>query len=301
LKTFFVALSSLLLLGGGLFAFTDLSSQFGSLELERKVERIRSGGSALLEKIVFPPEVELGGLELLTPEQILTKIPTARAYPWWLTHRNEIALELERDSMIKAARIERCSWSSFTCFRVDIVERRPAAVATMGMFKDGGKGRSLSGCHNSKGVAALRSQWLIDDNGSYIKALEEVPTEGPVRVQFQSGESRVVPLVVGSGCSESEAHRLTEMLPRLVKTLAEIEEVVGRSPLAAQLLSDGGAELQFKGIAPLVKFSLDGPLAIAEQAARLRKLIDQAESTVQRSARVDLGFERVAVVEREAK
>lgn len=98
-----------------------------------------------LNEFWYEKTIEVSGLNRLSQDYVRSRLPHEKAVWWWLVNEKKIITGLKRNLAIKSVELKRCSFLSWGCFNLNLVEREPFFVAKLG-----------------------EKYWLIDSDGAFI-------------------------------------------------------------------------------------------------------------------------------------
>jgi hypothetical protein len=224
-------------------------------------------GQFLTEK-----ELNISGLQVLNRVDILKELPVSKSVAWWLTNAREVEAALEKNVLVQKATVHRCSDFSLRCFEISIVERQPTFIAALG-----------------------DRVWLIGEDGGFITPIP--------RKQFEAKGVNVVPgktpILVEGLLSESVSPDLAKARIQYVKlVIGAVENELALRVSWVGLRDNGETALKFVGRDFEAVFDVaDQDMGrVREESQRLKTVLSQLGDKAADVARIDLAFDKVAVV-----
>ena len=214
-------------------------------------------------EILYGKDISYRGLSRLQSEDIEVRLPMDASVWWWNFNTAVIEAGLREHPLIQDAAIERCTQLSWRCFRVVIKERHPRYILEIGQYR-----------------------WVIGEDGGFI-------TTAP--------DSAALPnttVIRGIGDLHSSPDLVRGRLDHLRRALQVLEGQVGAPAKSVDFAPNLEFTVLFDGVPFPVRLDLsnDGQL-IPRQARRLKKLLEEFSGRLEAIERVDLAYEKVAVVQ----
>ena len=239
--------------------------------------------------LAYDKQIIISGQQLLSEEEVRKILPAEKPVSYWLLNGPVIESSLLQNPRIQHAAVSRCSLLSWSCFQVRVEERLPAFFAVVG----------------NKG-------WMVGADGGVIKPVaarrpsDYVPA-GPgeaLSSEFIDIAARLrIPVVSGLLVEQDSPDMVRARFEQLKRALDVIEEESG---LRVSYLEPGvnkSISVRFFDLYLTARFELDPqdlwkekPEELADRARRLKKLLEEFGDKKDRIATVDLGFEKIAVV-----
>ncbi|MBX7145000.1 MAG: FtsQ-type POTRA domain-containing protein [Oligoflexia bacterium] len=217
-------------------------------------------------------EVQLSGLELLDAAEVRKLLPMQNSFAWWRLNGEEVERQLERHALIQAARVRPCGATSLRCFLVEIRERKPAFLAKIG-----------------------EKIWLLGADGGFMSPVP--PNRVAAGLEVAPGQKAIWVKGLGAASPAPEAVRLKLQYVRKLVDL--VEGGVPEKVSEVELMPSGETAVRFQGLGFVAIFDVDSSsdaTRITDEAARLQKLLQELGPRKADLAKVDLAFNKMAVV-----
>lgn len=263
---FFLLVLTILI--GGLFVLKpdslpfDIGEYFDSMNYER--------------------DVRIVGLDLLKPETVRHLLPKGKSNIWWNNNRQLIAMDLMQHRLIAQATIENCKDRSlaqkFSCFDIKIRERQPKYIALM-----------------EKGA------WVLGEDGAFI-----VPLTDKRVAEFEQNKTDLK-MIKGLKLDAARSPDLMRARFNYVRELIErVEGETGHHIDWLDLSSNGEVHFKFvdlnpEVVLPYMEDSHLGPIELTDRLIKLKLILQDLAGRENQTQKIDLGFDRMAVVKSEIK
>lgn len=208
-------------------------------------------------------ELSFSGLSRLNSEDLEVLLPMDKSVLWWNLNSSAIEAAARRHPMVEYAELRRCDELSLACFRIAVSERIPRYIVELG-----------------------GQRWLVGVDGGFMTTLaasEGLPNLVTIR---------------GLGDSSASPDLVRGRFDQLRTALAVIEREAGAAVQAVDFRANLEflAELEGLPFSVLFDMSEDGG-RIPLQAERLAKLLRQFDGRLDAIKRVDLAYDKQAVVQ----
>ncbi len=210
-------------------------------------------------------EIIIEGNTLVPDSEIRASLPQTKSNLWWLFNRQHIAADLSSDPKIVSARVSRCKYWSFNCFRVECVERSPKYLV-----RDG------------------ETLWLAGVDGGFISKL---PSNASIYENLT--------IIDGIFREEASSADMVSARMNLARNLDSVlEENLGRPARILYFRGNGEFDVMFRDSEFTVTFS--GGTAsrgtLMDETSRLKRLLAHYRGRENEIKSVDLAFNTIAVV-----
>ena len=239
--------------------------------------------------ILYDKDVSVSGTGVLSTGDVSLMLPLHEWLPYWHVNAPVIRAGLIQSPLIQDAKIERCSFFSWSCFNVSIEERKPAFFAIVG-----GQG------------------WVVGRDGGLIKPISaeriaryvqagDVDSSSP---GFVSTAVRLkIPVISGLLTADASPDVVRVRFGYLRRAMDVIEGVVGVPVSNLELSSANEIKVRFFGLGMTAVFDISAedlwqekPEKLTDRALRLKKLLEEFGTNRDRITSVDLAFDKIAVV-----
>lgn len=217
-------------------------------------------------------QIQLSGLELLDPIEVRKLLPMQKSFAWWRMNSDQVQRQLEQHALIQSALVRPCEQTSLRCFSVEIQERKPAFLARIG-----------------------DKVWLLGADGGFMAPVPAAKASGGLEI----GPGRKAIWVKGVGDSSVSPETIRLKIQYVRKVVDLVEAGVSEKVSEVELLPTGETALRFQGLALNAIFDVNSESAanrISDEAARLQKLLQELGPRKADLAKVDLAFNKMAVV-----
>lgn len=228
-------------------------------------EAFRTGAEFLGEvtdEALYSREFRIHGLQRVSRAEILERLPQEESNFTWIFSPEHVVQRMKQDARIKEASLKRCSFFSFSCFELEVVERQPAFITQLGS-----------------------RPWLVSEDGGFIRPLEQ-------EVQ------PALPVVEGVLTESLSPELMKSRLAYVAKAIKILEDVLGAKAEQVVLSKSGELSLSFKELPFPVIF--DGSRSdfsrLEIEAARLKKILARPGVNFRDIEKIDLAFKRLGVV-----
>lgn len=231
-----------------------------------RVQRAYFQVTDLLRSELYQRELRYQGVSEEREFELTSLLPLERSNVWWASHVGDVADVLRRDPHVLDAVVSRCSGWSLACFDIEITTRAPKLFAQVG-----------------------ETVWSVGEDGGLISPLP--------RERFAALHSH--PLVRGLAVANLSPEVVRARLSYVRSALEIIREVSGLEVGQVDMRRNGELEVAFRGATFTTVFEADDHRlkTIREEAKRLREVLTRFEGDPAQLKRIDLAFQRVAVVE----
>jgi hypothetical protein len=217
-------------------------------------------------------EVQFEGLALLDRTQVLALLPMDKTFTWWRSNRAEIEHGLTSHPLIAAAHVTPCGGLQMRCFSINIQERVPSFLASLG-----------------------DKVWLLGDDGGFIAPVPQNKLkEG---ITLPNGKPAI--WVVGIVAEQNSPEVVRSRIQYVRKLVDLIETHSGKAVREVAIREGGEAGIRLQGLELLAIFDVSREEQfdrVIEEAQRLKRLLSEFGDRSNRIAQVDLAFNKVAVV-----
>lgn len=245
----------------------------------RHWETVRGVLLAAYERVFYEKQVSISGLRVLSENDVRKLLPLDRSIAWWLANEAVIESNLQQNPLIREVKVSPRGWGSFDLL---VTERQAGFFALVGT-----------------------EGWLIGKDGGTMLPLSKAEVE-QLSGMSQAGEVpglRRLPVVTGLLTENVSPDVMQARFEHMRHCLDVLEEGVGRPLLRVHLRAGPELEVQFRDLeaavvfeVPLAKADEWDPSMLRDRAARLRELLKQLGDLAAQVQRIDMAFDRVAVV-----
>ncbi|WKZ56551.1 MAG: FtsQ-type POTRA domain-containing protein [Bdellovibrionota bacterium] len=225
-------------------------------------------------RFMMVQEIQYTGLQSLTVRDIAKYLPQDRMYPYWIASRGEIARELSSDPWVRSAAVKRCPDRWWGCVSISVKEEQPAYVAIIG------------------GVA-----WLASSEGVFLGQV----AESSLQTHFSDINHARIPIEVRyTLATQPSADAVRGSLQMVRDAVAVIEAQLQLRIRAVEVHPGGDFAVRFWGYPFEAVFDELGRSSarLTEEAKRLGAIVAAAGEGVSSIERIDLAFDRVAVIDK---
>ena len=235
--------------------------------LRSLLPRAGSAGVAV-HRMLFEKTIYFSGLQLVSEEALSAALPTDRSALWWQLHRDTVPALLKQHPFVADASMASCADSWWSCFRIEVKERRPRALVQL---KDG--------------------VWAVDARGAFLQPVSAAAVE-------RNAQRRVLPLVQGVDLEFGSPEVARARTRYAVHAMELIEQESGKRVEEVVMSSNGEISLRFRDLPFTAVFDSDGEslARVSDEARRLQALLAEFHGREQAIARVDLAYNTLAVV-----
>ncbi|MCB0318176.1 MAG: FtsQ-type POTRA domain-containing protein, partial [Bdellovibrionales bacterium] len=260
-----------ILLFFGLLGYVSYESYSGKSEL---TTFLINNIETFSEEVLYEKTIQVKGLELLNEIDIEAFLPVDKSVIWWLFNRSKIETEIETQSLVADAKVNRCQWWKFACFYLEIKERIPMFIAL-----------------------SDKNAWVVADDGAFITPLHPSKIE---RAMFKRATGEYVkPAIVKGLFTEENSPEVSLARSKYINTaILKIEKETSKSIERVSIRDNGELEVIFRGSSYLVVFdkSYGEEGKLSDQIFRFNKIIEQFKDRERVLASIDLAFNALAVV-----
>ncbi len=208
-------------------------------------------------------ELSFSGLSRLNSEDLEVLLPMDKSVVWWNLNSSAIEAAARRHPMVEYAELRRCDELSLACFRITVSERIPRYIVELG-----------------------GQRWLVGVDGGFMTTLaasEGLPNLVTIR---------------GLGDSSASPDLVRGRFDQLRTALAVIEREAGAAVRAVDFRANLEFLAELEGLPFSVLFDMsDDGGRIPLQAERLAKLLKEFNGRLDAIKRVDLAYDKQAVVQ----
>ena len=235
-----------------------------------------NGGAAAAYRALYEREVRVEGAGLVSKVEIERLLPRDRSTVNWLVEPMAIEARVAAHPLVRRARVHPCSrWlvNSWGCFVVEVEERVPAYIATVG-----------------------RELWALGNDGVFLAPVGKDDDDvGLQLLRTTNDRPRVLRgLTIGNAAPAVVAARFQYLQEAIGVIEKETEQRIQDVTLEANgelmmLFRDAGFRVRFDAAAE------DIP-KLRVEAQRLRELLSELRADLSRLEQIDLAYDRLAVV-----
>jgi hypothetical protein len=221
---------------------------------------------------MYERDIEIYGLDHLKEARILALLPKGKSNLWWRLNQSSITRDLSTNPLIKSASITPCHMYSVRCFVISIEERETGILA---VFSD--------------------QVWVIGADGGYVATVaESVASERVEKLKARFA----LPLVYGLDRDSASPGMVRSRSLYAMRSRGRMERRLNVSVDTMKLRKGGELEVWFREYPFSVIFesSFDNPALLEEELGRFSALLHEIEGQERAIARIDMAYERAAVV-----
>lgn len=228
------------------------------------------------EDALIRKKISIEGVNVLRSDRIQEVLPNDRSILWWNLNRSTIEALLEKNPYIQNAEVRSCSTVLFDwgCFVVSIEERLPAYLSLYG-----------------------NNAVLLGEDGATIRTVDAQNLEDTLRRLLKP--TAQPPKVLVGLLTPGASTDVTEARFRYLKSsINTIEDSATLRVERAELLQNGELSVRVSGKPFAVTFddtSRDGE-RLKDEVKRLEKLLVELRGREDQVEKVDLAFNKMAVV-----
>lgn len=224
-----------------------------------------------VDSIVNAKEISILGLNNLSREQVEKFLLIERSTILWRLNPTEVERALKQNPFIEQAKLEPCSNWSYSCFRLEISEKKLRYLSEI------------------DGVL-----WVLADNGDFVAPLSDARDLLKLSGFFAGQEPKIL-----RGLSGKLSSDLLRARARFASdAINAVEKNVNSRAEQVEIKENG--ELIFKfsdyGFLAIFEGGNVGIAAIEKMALRLSSLLKELGHNVRGIERIDLAYDRIAVV-----
>ena len=272
--------------------FTALTSVVAAsvcaLDQPQRVAALGRGVNTAVQEVLFAKDLQVTGLKVVRRREVDRLIPAEKSVPWWLINGRVVEARLLTSPLIFRANVASCQPWRWGCFKIEIEERKAGFFALVGaqgwlVGSDGGLIMPVA----AERIAEYRRS-VLDQAGATDAA--------------SSGYKRL-PLVEGLWAGGESPDVVRQRLENVRRAIDIIEKACGLPVAHLRLASGQDVEVRLSGLELIATFDvspediLGGRSQIlADRSVRLKSLLDELGPRKSVVERVDLAFEKIAVI-----
>ena len=222
--------------------------------------------------------VRFEGISFLDEVDLVPLLPSHETTAWWNLHLREVGTSIERHPLVRHAEVTTCAQTERACFVVEVQERLPSYIA------------SGEGSEGQPGEA-----WVVASDGAF---LIPAPAEDD-GVEIAGRRFVSLPVVYGVLGAELHPQRVAARAEYVARGLRAIQKATGLELRRALLTQRGELEVLFENGPTTIVFEEPGEdqdERFQVQLSRFNALREKLSADLWRAERVDLAFDRLAVV-----
>ena len=224
---------------------------------------------------LYDRKVIVLGAKNISKEQISSLLPNDKDNVYWWLNRQSIASELQKIKIIKEVVISGCSQEiPPNCFSIEIVERKPSFIAIRGA-----------------------NAALLDSEGNEFDAVQSSDLAIKLK-ELMSVDEDKPKVVVGLYSEGSSSDQVLARFEYVRQAVAKIQEESRIEFSRIELMPSGELLLKPSRANFTVQFdnnwqNLEG---LSDQVTRLKLVLAEVASRINEVTKIDLAFNRIAVV-----
>lgn len=234
--------------------------------------------SQVSDAVFYNKQILFKGNKYLSSRDLETLLPLQKGNLWWSLNSDKIIAAMKSEPLLADVSIHGCAdagYLSWGCYEIHVIEHEPSYIA-------------LSGDR----------AWLVSGNGGFIAPLvksTESPSLAITKLTSQASEAVKIRGLF-------DAHYSPEVIEAKLKvvslTIEQINQEVGLKVDQVNILQGGELEMIFKGqnFLTVIEFGEGEIERIRDQARRLNKVLLDNKERLNEIERVDLGFNKMAVL-----
>lgn len=222
------------------------------------------------QQLLYSRDVRLSGLQRVLESDVLDVLPQSRSNIYWKFFSSEIERKLSSNPWIEKAELKNCQPSSFSCFRVELVERIPRFLARI-------EDRS----------------WLLDSAGHFLSAIDSQSAANLLK-----GQGAELIEIESLAESQSSPDISRARVLHVSRLLDYLEREVGERVSRVAYLQGGDLIAHFSAANFDAVFSAQtsDDQILHREVDRLKRVLKEFEGKTAALAKVDLAFDRSVVV-----
>ena len=219
-----------------------------------------------INKHFYIKKVSFEGLKLANEESLMSLLPLDASVVMWLTNEDEVLKNRLKHPLIKDANVSNCSFKSWNCFIVTVVEKDPAAL-----------------------VAIKDSIWAVDDDGVFLSPLNEEQLKNRANL----------PLIKKVDLTISSPDYIKGRTIYSLKALKILEKYGEKEVETISIKNNGEIIVKFKGMNLTAVFGASGESEfeqLKDEALRFKTLMEHLKGKEVFIRKLDFAFDSQCVV-----
>lgn len=233
-------------------------------------------GAAAAYRALYERAVRIEGAGIVTAAEIERLLPRERSTVEWLVEPMAVEARVATHPLVRRARVRPCSrWlvNAWGCFVVEVEERVPAYIATVG-----------------------RELWALGNDGAFLAPVGKDDDDLGLKLLRTSADRPRV--LRGLTAGNAAPTVVTARFQYLQEAIGIIEKETEQRVQDVTLEGNGELTVLFRDAGFRVRFdaAAEDPAKLRVESQRLRELLSELRSELARVAQIDLAYDRLAVV-----